>query len=177
VPEIHVSVLGAHEFCIPSQPLAGFPKAPDAPVMPSHRKEAEDEDHQADTKALREAEQLKWHSFRLGFPSRFSTRKLPRWMFGRPQQKDQQTNWTVYTDRVQNKPSKIHQQHLLVPLFVTHSQKGPTQPLAGLVETAPMQGREADKEHVTNIWRMEALLDEHPEVDFVERDHKTYKYF
>ena len=62
--------------------------------------------------------------------------------------------------------------YLIVPVLVRHGQAGPTQPLSGLMATAPQQGREADKEHVTNIWRMEALLEQHPEVDSVTRVYK-----
>ena len=140
--------------------------------MSSRRREAEDEDHQAEDKARHEAEQHALKGFRSRRPARFANQRLYRWNIGRPNEKGQQANWSIYTAKQQNSVTKILQQHLIIPLFVPHSQNGPTQPLAGDALTAPTQ--RGGKEHVTNIYRMEASLKEHPEVDCVNRwkEHK-----
>ena len=131
----------------------------------------EDEDHQAGEEALRAEEKDQWDVFRVCYPARFDLKKrMRRRMFGRPNP-DMQSDWCVYTRKVENSRTKIQQQHLIVPLLVPHSQKDPTQPLADNDLTAPWQGhgRNSGKEHVTNIFRMEFLLKEHPGVEIVNR--------
>ena len=123
--------------------------------------------------ARRRAEARKWDQFRTDYPVRFqfAAGDLQQRPFGRPGKVDQR-DWTIYTTFQDAHPTKIQQQHLVVPLLIQ-----PTQLIAGVLtpslfgqdllggELNPTEPyRYEGSEHATDIARVEELLKRHPEV-------------
>ena len=118
-------------------------------------------DHTAAEQGLQEGEQEAWDAFRAKYPARFARQQLRHLNEKRPYRSCQR-DWTVYTHMVQNGSKKIKQRHLLVPSLVPTGH--PTPPIEGFPGTVPFRANRME-EHVTNIYRMEALLKKHPQVD------------
>ena len=116
----------------------------------------------------RQAEELA--QFRKKYAARFQSQSLTGRAFGRPRNKNEQVDWCVYTQMVDGQHSdwKIAQQHLIVPLFVPQPLAGPTG-LIGRKPATELFAARTGAEHVSNIARMEALLREHPLVEWVEQ--------
>ena len=118
-----------------------------------------------DQQALQRAETEAWAAFRAAHPARFATQLLARRNQGRPG-KQEQSAWTIYTyNRKRRQTAFIHQQWLVVPTLVAQPLAG-AQPIDGYHRTSPYR-TPCGQEHVTNIFRMEALLGEHPEVQML----------
>ena len=118
-------------------------------------------DHLAGQTAQRAADSEEWNAFRAAHPVRSAAQPLAGEARKRPT-KPEQRNWTAYTQKVPTHPNKVMQQHLVVPFLVPQPLAG-TQPIDGNPETEPRKIGTA-MEHVTNIYRMQALADKHPEV-------------
>ena len=118
-------------------------------------------DHVAAQTALRAADAEERNAFRAAHPVRSAAQPLAGQSRPRPG-KSEQNDWNVYTAMVPGLPTRIQQQHLVVPFLVPQPLAG-TQPIDGSSDTEPMKIGTA-MEHVTNIYRMQALADKHPEV-------------
>ena len=118
-----------------------------------------------------EAELRKLVDFRAAHPARYPKQHLVPEPSGRPTA-SQQKDWHVYT-RIA-KERKIQIQPLIVPVLNPQPLAGATKPIDNIQGTQP-HTMENGEEHVTNILRMEILLQKHPMVADVNR-YKEHKF-
>ena len=118
-------------------------------------------DHLSADEARQQAEQAAWDDYRAAHPARFAAQALER-VFSKRPGKSTQRDWTLYTYKVAKCGTRISQQHLVVPVLAPQPLAGQTPQIADDPSTAPFAHN--GREHVSNIRRVGALLNLHPQV-------------